>query len=128
MLQYELKTQNEISEKLNETLIQTRNELKEHSLKENNYSIKMSEDGKKIDINYLEIREKNKELNKNLEDLKQDRSIYNDSIFKLRNISEEIKKNNKEKADVLKTIKNYYLTNIFKIKNLSELEIEYKKK
>ena len=50
-LKSELRTQNEISEKLNETLSQMRTELEVSRLEKNSLSIKLNDGNKKLELN-----------------------------------------------------------------------------
>jgi hypothetical protein len=63
------------------------------------------------------------DLVKNVENLKNEKSVLTAGIFKLKKISDDLKKKNYEKGEALKSIRNFFLTStVFKLKNLAEIE------
>lgn len=74
------------------------------------------------------MKEKNKSLIQQIEELKQEKNNYKNAIIKLKKACDELKQKNFEKSEALKSIRNFFLTSIiFKVKNMPELETEYKK-
>lgn len=63
----------------------------------------------------------NEDLMKLVEQLRSEKSTLTNGIFKLKKISDDLKKKNLEKGEALKSIRNFFLTStVFKLKNLSD--------
>jgi hypothetical protein len=63
------------------------------------------------------------DLVKNVEHLKNEKTVLTAGIFKLKKISDDLKKKNYEKGEALKSIRNFFLTStVFKLKNFADLE------
>ena len=62
----------------------------------------------------------NEDLIKTVENLRNEKATLTSGIFKLKKISDELKKKNLEKGEALKSIRNFFLTStVFKLKNLA---------
>jgi len=59
-----------------------------------------------------------------LDDLKQERNDYKNTIMKLKKAAEEIKKRNNDKSEVLRSIRNFLVTSTINKTMSSENEIE----
>ena len=59
-----------------------------------------------------------------MDDLKQERNDYKNTIMKLKKAAEEIKKRNNDKSEVLRSIRNFLVTSTINKTMSSENEIE----
>ena len=119
ILKNESKSQEEMIMRLNETLEKS-NEEQEETKKLNIILIQQLEDSKKKYDEYVENNVKNTENLKNeIKQLKSDKSKLGEAVIKFKKASEELKRKNISKAEVLKAIKNFFMNStLLKLKEI----------
>jgi len=119
ILKNESKSQEEMIMRLNETLEKS-NEEQEETKKLNIILKQQLEDSKKKYDEYVENNVKNTENLKNeIKQLKSDKSKLGEAVIKFKKASEELKRKNISKAEVLKAIKNFFMNStLLKLKEI----------
>ena len=123
ILKNESKSQEEMIMRLNETLEKS-NEEQEETKKLNIILKQQLEDSKKKYDEYVENNVKNTENLKNeIKQLKSDKSKLGEAVIKFKKASEELKRKNISKAEVLKAIKNFFMNStLLKLKEIKGFE------
>ena len=123
ILKNESKSQEEMIMRLNETLEKS-NEEQEETKKLNIILKQQLEDSKKKYDEYVENNVKNIENLKNeIKQLKSDKSKLGEAVIKFKKASEELKRKNISKAEVLKAIKNFFMNStLLKLKEIKGFE------
>ena len=123
ILKNESKSQEEMIMRLNETLEKS-NEEQEETKKTNIILKQQLEDSKKKYDEYVENNVKNTDNLKNeIKQLKSDKSKLGEAVIKFKKASEELKRKNISKAEVLKAIKNFFMNStLIKLKEIKGFE------
>ena len=123
ILKNESKSQEEMIMRLNETLEKS-NEEQEETKKLNIILKQQLEDSKKKYEEYVENNVKNTDNLKNeIKQLKSDKSKLGEAVIKFKKASEELKRKNISKAEVLKAIKNFFMNStLIKLKEIKGFE------
>ena len=123
ILKNESKSQEEMIMRLNETLEKS-NEEQEETKKTNIILKQQLEDSKKKYEEYVENNVKNTDNLKNeIKQLKSDKSKLGEAVIKFKKASEELKRKNISKAEVLKAIKNFFMNStLIKLKEIKGFE------
>lgn len=123
ILKNESKSQEEMIMRLNETLEKS-NEEQEETKKLNIILKQQLEDSKKKYDEYVENNVKNTDNLKNeIKQLKSDKSKLGEAVIKFKKASEELKRKNISKAEVLKAIKNFFMNStLIKLKEIKGFE------
>ena len=123
ILKNESKSQEEMIMRLNETLEKS-NEEQEETKKLNIILKQQLEDSKKKYEEYVENNVKNTDNLKNeIKQLKSDKNKLGEAVIKFKKASEELKRKNISKAEVLKAIKNFFMNStLIKLKEIKGFE------
>ncbi len=123
ILKNESKSQEEMIMRLNETLEKS-NEEQEETKKTNIILKQQLEDSKKKYDEYVENNVKNTDNLKNeIKQLKSDKNKLGEAVIKFKKASEELKRKNISKAEVLKAIKNFFMNStLIKLKEIKGFE------
>ena len=123
ILKNESKSQEEMIMRLNETLEKS-NEEQEETKKLNIILKQQLEDSKKKYDEYVENNVKNTDNLKNeIKQLKSDKNKLGEAVIKFKKASEELKRKNISKAEVLKAIKNFFMNStLIKLKEIKGFE------
>ena len=123
ILKNESKSQEEMIMRLNETLEKS-NEEQEETKKTNIILKQQLEDSKKKYEEYVENNVKNTDNLKNeIKQLKSDKNKLGEAVIKFKKASEELKRKNISKAEVLKAIKNFFMNStLIKLKEIKGFE------
>lgn len=123
ILKNESKSQEEMIMRLNETLEKS-NEEQEETKKTNIILKQQLEDSKKKYDEYVENNVKNTDNLKNeIKQLKSDKTKLGEAVIKFKKASEELKRKNISKAEVLKAIKNFFMNStLIKLKEIKGFE------
>jgi len=123
ILKNENKSQEEMIMRLNNNLEKS-NEEQEETKKLNIILKQQLEDSKKKFDEYVENNVKNVENLKNeIKQLKSDKNKLGEAVIKFKKASEELKRKNISKAEVLKAIKNFFMNStLIKLKEIKGFE------
>ena len=112
---------NEIKERLQTELDESRNEVEEKKKETIVLKQKYETLNKKYEENKNESDQKIKDLSKEIEGLKSDKHKLTAAVVQLKKMTDDLKKKNISKAEALKAIKNFFMNStLLNLKNVPE--------